>query len=391
MKPSITFFPVDNGDMTLIKLSDKTTILIDVNLRNGSEDDDDSVLDAAAALRDKLEIDANGRPFVDAFVLSHPDQDHCRGLQQHFHLDRLSTYKDNPPEGEALKIVVREIWSSPMIFRRASKNHKLCEDAKAFNTEAKRRVRVFRENRAFAEGDRILIIGQDEAGKTDDLGAILVKIDEVFNTINGASNSGISMRVLGPIPVQDDTEEEERLSKNHSSIILQYAFSVSSQDDACLFLSGGDAGACIWEKIWERKKDNLSDIQHDLLLAPHHCSWHCLSHDSWSQDENPQVSPDARSALAQARDGAFIVSSSKPIVNDKNDPPCWGAKKEYESITDSVGGQFFCTGKYSNEQAPEPLTFKLTSEGPQEPAKHNAPVSGIAVGAGSAREPRRHG
>ncbi len=325
MKPTITFFPVDNGDMTLIKLGDKTTILVDINLCNESEEDDDAVFDASAALRDKLETDDNGRPYLDAFMLSHPDQDHCRGLRQHFHLGPLSTYNDDPPEGEALKIVMREIWSSPMIFRRASKSHTLCEDAKALNTEAKRRVNVFREKGTFAEGDRIRIIGEDEAGKTDDLGAILVKIDEVFNTINGKSNDQIFMRVLGPIPVQEDTEEEERLSKNHSSIILQYAFSVNGKDDACLFLSGGDAGACIWEKIWERKKNNLSDIQYDLLLAPHHCSWHSLSHDSWSKDDNPQVSPDARSALSQARDGAFIVSSSKSIVNDKNDPPCWGA------------------------------------------------------------------
>jgi hypothetical protein len=32
MKSTITFFPVDNGDMTLIKLSDKTTVLIDTSI-----------------------------------------------------------------------------------------------------------------------------------------------------------------------------------------------------------------------------------------------------------------------------------------------------------------------------------------------------------------------
>lgn len=34
MKSTITFFPVDNGDMTLIKLIDKTTILIDITFVN---------------------------------------------------------------------------------------------------------------------------------------------------------------------------------------------------------------------------------------------------------------------------------------------------------------------------------------------------------------------
>ncbi|MBC8459604.1 MAG: metallohydrolase [Deltaproteobacteria bacterium] len=391
MKSTITFFPVDNGDMTLIKLSDKTTILIDINLRESAEDDENPAFDAVKGLRDRLEKDS-GRPFVDAFLLTHPDQDHCRGLQKRFHLGPLSSYNFDPPEGEELKIVMREIWSSPMIFRRASKNsNPLCEDAKAFNAEARRRVKVFRDKGFCSDGDRILVIGEDEEGKTEGLEPILVKLDEVFNLINGKRNDFISMHVLGPFPIQDDSEEEERLKKNHSSVILRYTFVADGQDDACLFLSGGDAGVYIWERMWKRKKSGTSDVQYDLLLTPHHCSWHSLSYDSWSKDENPQVSQDAKSALSQARDGGFIVSSSKPIKNDKSDPPCWGAKVEYQSILDSVDGEFFCTGEHPNEEAPESLTFTISKEGPQPPSKKSVSITGPAIGAGSTKEPRYHG
>ena len=391
MKSTITFFPVDNGDMTLIKLSDKTTVLVDINLRESAEGEENPGFDAVKGLRDRLENDDDGRPYVDAFLLSHPDQDHCRGLRKHFHLGPLSDYDFDPPEGEELKIVMREIWSSPMIFRRAGKHNPLCEDAKAFNTEARRRVKVFRDNGFSIEVDRILIIGDDEEGKTEGLEPILVRFDEVFRMINGKRNDQISMRVLGPFPIQEDSEEEERLRKNHSSVILQYSLAANGQDDACLFLSGGDAGVYIWEKMWSRKKSKTSDIQYDLLLTPHHCSWHSISHDSWSKDENPQVSQDAKSALSQARDGAFIVSSSKPIKNDKSDPPCWGAKMEYLSILDSVDGEFYCTGEHPNEEAPEPLIFKISKEGPQSPSKKSEPITGAAVASGSAREPRYHG
>ncbi len=390
MKSTITFFPVGNGDMTLIKLGDKTTILADINLCSSTDEDGNQIFDAVAALKENLETDAHGRPYVDAFLLTHPDQDHCRGLKQSFHLGPLSGYNFDPPEGEELKIVMREIWSSPMIFRRASKNHLLCEDARAFNTEARRRVKIFRERGTCAEGDRVLIIGEDENGKTDDLGSILIKVDEVFNKINGTAND-VSIRVLGPIPLQDASDEEERLRKNHSSVILQYTFSVPGQDDACLFLSGGDTGVYIWEKLWDRKKAKTDDLRYDLLLTPHHCSWHALSHDSWSQSENPAVSHDARSALSQIRDVGFIVSSSKPIQNDKNDPPCWGAKQEYLSILDPVEGKFFCTGEHPNQEAPEPLIFSISAQGPQPPAKQSTSMGGAAVGAGSARERRYHG
>lgn len=40
MPTTITFFPVDNGDMTLIKFGDldATTLLIDVNIRQDADD-----------------------------------------------------------------------------------------------------------------------------------------------------------------------------------------------------------------------------------------------------------------------------------------------------------------------------------------------------------------
>jgi hypothetical protein len=391
MTTTATFFPVDNGNMTLIKLSDKTTILIDINLRDVSEDEEEPACDAAKELRNRLEKDAKGRPYVDAFLLSHPDEDHCRGLRKHFHLGSLADYEFHPPQKEELKIVIREMWSSPMVFRRASKNNPLCEDAKAFNTEARRRVKLLKEEKPFSEGDRILIIGEDENGKTEGLESILVKLDEVFSKINGKKNDHISIRVLGPLPIQEDSEEEDKLRKNHSSVILQISFKSDGQEDACLFLTGGDAEVYIWENLWSRKKNKLSDIKYDLLLSPHHCSWHSLSYDSWSEDENPQVSRDGESALAQRRDGAIIVSSSKPIKDDKNDPPCWGAKREYLSILKSVDGKFYCTGEHPNEEKPEPLLFKVSKEGFQPPSKKSVSITGPAIIIGSTKEPRHHG
>jgi hypothetical protein len=113
MPATITFFPVGNGDMTLIELESGRTILIDVNIRAAADDPNDLTPDVAAKLRQKLKRDSQGRLYVDVFGLSHHDQDHCRGLRTHFHL--------GPPDGlSGDKILIRELWSSPMLFRRAS-------------------------------------------------------------------------------------------------------------------------------------------------------------------------------------------------------------------------------------------------------------------------------
>ena len=37
MPASIVFFPVDNGDMTLITLADGRTILVDINIRQDAD------------------------------------------------------------------------------------------------------------------------------------------------------------------------------------------------------------------------------------------------------------------------------------------------------------------------------------------------------------------
>jgi len=95
MSSRITFFPVGNGDMTLIELddADQTKILIDVNIRQSAGNEDDPTYDAAGELRRRLKYDEMGRPFVDVFLQTHPDQDHLRGLQRHFHLGPVDDYE----------------------------------------------------------------------------------------------------------------------------------------------------------------------------------------------------------------------------------------------------------------------------------------------------------
>ena len=83
------------------------------------------------------------------------------------------------------------MWSSPIVFRRASRDHTLCEDAKAWNVEARRRVKYYRDGHPVTDGERILILGEDEDGKTSDLTAILVKIDDTFSRVNGAEDESL--------------------------------------------------------------------------------------------------------------------------------------------------------------------------------------------------------
>ncbi|WP_018973147.1 hypothetical protein [Rudaea cellulosilytica] len=381
MNANLTFFPVDNGDMTLVRLADSvtTTILIDVNIRVAADDPEDTTRDVAADLRARLPRDEKGRPYVDAFLLSHPDKDHCTGFEKHFHLGPLADYADDKKPDAQKRIVIREIWSSPIVFRRACKTHPLCSDAQAFNKEAKRRVQRFRDC-SVGDADRILILGEDENGKTDDLTAILVRTGDTFQQVNGCHNSYFSAQLLAPRPQQSE-EDEAVLSKNHSSTILNMKIASSlAHLDSCRFLTAGDAEVAIWERLWTRYKDTPDVLAYDVLQAPHHCSWHTLSNDSWSQlKEKVKVSADARSALAQARTGALIIASCKPIKDDDADPPCIRAQREYKSILTGVGGLFFCTGETPNTWAPEPLEIEITAAGAKKKAARTSAAAAVAA------------
>jgi hypothetical protein len=365
MPTKISFFPVGNGDMTLIVLGDQagTTILIDCNIRAAADDPEDDTRDVGSDLRDRLKRDSNGRPYVDVLLLTHPDEDHCRGLKKHFHFGPAKDYADDKkPDGEK-KILVNEMWSSPIVFRRASKDHTLCEDALAFQNEAKRRVQWARDAKfiGIGAGDRILILGEDEGGKTDDLRPILVKIDEELDTVNGVRSRVFKARLLAPLPVTDDEKEEEELGKNHSSVVLNIELAdTAARKTVKNFLAGGDAEVLIWEKLWDKHAKNPEVLAYDLLLTPHHCSWHSLSRDSRTElGDKAKVSPSAKSALSQMRKEGYIIASSCPIKDDDCDPPCHAARVEYESIAKDVKGQFVCAGEHPTENAPAPLEFTV--------------------------------
>ena len=387
MTGTIAFFPVGNGDMTLITTDTGRNLLIDLNMRAAADDPDDDTPDVGKLLRDRLDRDKQGRPYVDVLLVSHPDKDHCTGLRKHFHL--------GPPKewsAQTDKILVREVWSSPMVFRRASKNHVLCDDAKAFNAEARRRVKQFRDGTgSVGDGDRILILGEDEDGKTDDLSAILVRAGQTFTSINGQNDTSMEALLVGPQPRTDDDDDEELLSKNNSSTIIRFSLAGSGITDKCRFLTAGDAEVAIWERLWKRYSRHPESLSYDILQTPHHCSWHSLSYDSWSEKgENAEICRDALNALSQARGGATIVASSNPIKDDDNDPPCIRAKREYVGIADSVKGMFRCVGEHPSEKSPGVMEFEITQYGP----RLKTPLRGgpaILTSGAIGRQPLGHG
>jgi hypothetical protein len=230
-------------------------------------------------------------------------------------------------------------------------------------------------------------LGEDRNGKTDGLEAILVRAGEHFSKVNGQASNSFSAHLLGPSLVRDDDDEVELRAKNQSSVILNFEITATAVGmNKYRFLTAGDAEIAIWERLWDRYKDEPEVLAYDILETPHHCSWRVFSYDSWSgSGEDAAVSDKARSALGQARHGAKIIASCKPVRDDDGDPPCTRAKREYERILDPVFGKFLCTGETPFTWAPAPIDIEIQAAGPKVRSDKAATAAAATVAAAAPR------
>ena len=347
MKHCIKFYPVGNGDCVLVTIGGTNKkMMFDCNFRQKAEENNDDMFDVLDdLLTNEIVSKKCGLPFLDAFLLTHPDQDHCRSLADKFYLGD----PDNVPKSakDAKKILIGELWYSPRVFEELT--DELNADAKAFKKEAKRRMDLYKsdKNKADKDGNRIRIIGWTDNPDLKGLEDRIVTPGNIISEINGSSCRYFEMFIHAPF--KDDIEGEDR---NMTSIASQLRFKSDKNDDdiARIFL-GGDTEWRIIEEIINKTSDK-DYLKWDLMEAPHHCSYKFFADDR--EDDPNQASLDF---LNESEDGAFVVSSSKVIKKSPDNPPCQKAKSQY---TDRVGeSNFFCTSGEKDDDTQTPIVFDI--------------------------------
>ena len=141
----MTFFPVGNGDMTLIQTKTNKYIMIDCNIRNA--ENDDTIYDCNEYLQDNLPID-DGQIYLDAFFLTHSDNDHCRGIRDYFNLCA-------PEDSDDDKIRIDELYVPAKLMMDETHYN---DDADAIREEAQRRLDLLGTDEADTPGNRIKIL-----------------------------------------------------------------------------------------------------------------------------------------------------------------------------------------------------------------------------------------
>lgn len=333
------FWPVGNGDSTTIKVADEAFIQVDLNHLSKSEEEDDPHFQIIDELREILpEID--NKPHLSLFILTHPDEDHCKGF------------------ASLLKVVtIGEIWFSPRIFREYKKD--LCDDAIAFKKEAKRRIRKVIENDGdVGSGDLIRIIGYDDLlneeefdGFPDSL--LVVPGHEISEFDNTVFNN--TFRAFIHAPFKEDSYGD----RNNASLALQITLRDSGGIGKLLLF--GDHACPTLKNIFERSEP--SDLEWNVFLAPHHCSKKVMYWKNKEEDEEELKNDILENIEKQQANPGYIISSSEPIPssNEPSDnPPHAIAKHRYQEI---VNNGFLCTQEHPNEEKPVPIIFEVNKDG----------------------------
>lgn len=347
MKHSIKFYPVGNGDCNLITIGGVSKkMMFDCNFRQKAEDDNDDMYDVLDdLLTNELTSKKCGLPFLDAFLLTHPDQDHCRSFADKFYLGDPDYVTQSAKDNK--KILIGELWYSPRVFEELSGD--LNADAKAFKKEAERRMALYKSDskKADKDGNRIRIIGWTDNPVLKGLENRIVTPNNTISEVNGYPCHYFEMFIHAPF--KKDIEGEDR---NMTSIVTQLRFkSDNNKDNIARIFLAGDSEWRVIEEIMNKTTDN-DYLKWDLMEAPHHCSYKFFADNR--EDEPNQASLDF---LKKSEDGAFVVSSSKVVKKNSDNPPCQKAKNRY---TDRVGeSNFFCTSGEKDDDTEKPIIFDI--------------------------------
>ena len=331
------FWPVGSGDSTTIVVDDEHVMQVDLRQMEASCDEDDPHAPVADLL-EKLLPQKDGKPYLAAFVLTHPDKDHCQGFAAL--MDQVS---------------IGEIWLAPRVLSEFDED--LCDDAQVFKDEAERRIKQARSGNTNS-GDRVRIIGYSDILDEDDYDGfpeemLTIPGNEVTK-IDGEELSS-AFRAFVHAPFKEDAEAE----RNDTSIALQVT--LKTADASCKALLLGDLSNPTVNQIFSRSDD--ADLEWNVLLAPHHCSKTVMY---VPNDDGDDVLDDHLMSKIDDAGGEcrYIVSSSEPIPsrNQSGDnPPHAKAKNRYEEIVEQ--GHFLCTQEHPSEDEPEPIVIRASDEG----------------------------
>lgn len=351
----VIFYPVGNGDTSQIVLENGKRILFDFRHIKKAENEKSPEIDLKSRLSDELK--KADRDSFDVVAFSHGDKDHIENSTDYFELLHAKKY-----QGDG-RIKIDELWVPAAMILETAANDEQSDEFVIWRQEARYRLKEGNGIRVFSKPDKL----------KDWLEENELTLDSRWHLITDAGQivPGFSLGVDGVeffchSPFIKHVDEGDDL-RNPASLVFNVRFQAGANTFDYLAIADSE-----WEVLEEivditKYHGNEDRLKWDLYNIPHHCSYLALSDDKGETETIPK--PLVEELLLYGKEGAYIVSSSKPIYDSKEgreqtQPPHIQAKKCYVKYLKKVdGAKFLTTMEEPNGINPEPLVFNIDSGG----------------------------
>lgn len=358
---TVTFYPVGNGDTSLIKTTHGKLILMDFHQMKAAEDDKTPQYDINAALKQQLKD--VGKDSFDVVAFTHADKDHINGSTEFFHLDHATKY-----QGED-RVKIDELWvPAAMLLETADNGHQSDENI-IWRQEARHRLKNKSGIKVFSTPVDLVTLIEGWEMTVDELSDHLIDAGTIVDTFD-LNNDGVEFFVHSPFMKHCEVDGEDiKQVRNEASLIFNVRF--DADGETYDYLAVGDSEAEVLGDIveitkWKKNDDRLA---WDLFNIPHHCSYLALALSGDKGKDKTVPLPKVKELLEMGEPGSYMICSSKAFgsgaaAKESVQPPHIQAKACYEEYLKKVKGRkFVVTSENGGTINPKPVVIKIEKVG----------------------------
>lgn len=351
----IIFYPVGNGDTSQIVLENGKRILFDFRHLKKAQNSKEPEIDLKNRLREELK--EAGKSSFDVVAFTHGDRDHIENSTEFFELRYAEKY-----QGED-RIKIDTLWVPAAMILEKATNDQQSDEFVIWRQEARHRLKEGKGIRVFSKPDKLKEWLEANELTVESRRHLITDAGQIVPEFT-LKDDGVEFFCHSPFIKHVDEGDDLR---NDAALIFNVRF--KSGSNTFDYLAVGDSTWEVLSDIIDTTKFHKNDnrLEWDIFNIPHHCSYLALSDDKGETETEPK--PLVKELLQKGKNGAYLVSSSKPISNSKEGheqplPPHIQAKKCYERYLREVGGsKFLVTMEEPNTKEPKPIIFKIESSG----------------------------
>lgn len=357
---TVKFYPVGNGDTSLITLQNGKHVLMDYRQHSLATDNTKPQFDIASDIKKNL-TDAK-KNSLEVLVFTHADKDHIEGSTEFFHLEYAKKYQENG------RIKVDQLWVPAAMLLESVDRDNLSSEFAIWRAEARYRLKNKTGIRVFSLPDDLIKLVESWGMDIDDVSELIVDAGTVVDTFSLA-NDNVEFFVHSPFMKHcEESGKDVKKVRNEASLIFNIRFNEGGE--IFDYLAIGDSKWEVLEDIVSITQfyKNEDRLRWDLLNIPHHCSYLALSDEKGNKETEPK--PKVAELLLMGNEDAYMICSSNPFEVAKSDaldstqPPHLQAKRCYERYLRDVNGRsLIVTMENESKTTPKPVIIEFTSLG----------------------------